>query len=414
MTESFSEFLVAQRTRARSLGCHLDAFAADRMQQGYAASTTMQHVRLAADLGCWLAGRKLSLADLDERLAVRFLACRRRRLRTNRTNEGALRALLVSLRAAGIVPPAGASEIKVGSIGSLEYAFRRYLVQERGLHASTCANYVRVVRGLLWRGPGHEAERPKALGSEDVRRFVLRQARAGGPGRMQAMAAGLRTFLRWLHVEGKTEADLAGCVPAVAGWRLTTLPKSIPSEEVECLLRRCNRRIAVGQRDYAILLLLARLGLRGGEVVGMDLDDLDWERGEIVVRGKGGRRDRLPLPRDVGAAIAAYLRRGRPTSSSRRVFLRARAPHRGFANSVAICMIVARALRRARLDPPRRGAHLLRHSLACTMLRRGASLAEIGDVLRHSSPDTTAIYAKVDVATLRALAPAWPADRGAA
>jgi len=201
-------------------------------------------------------------------------------------------------------------------------------------------------------------------------------------------------------------------VPRVADWRLATLPKSITSDQVERLLEACDRRNAVGRRDYAILLMLARLGLRAGEIVAMDLEDLDWDTGELVVRGKGGRRDRLPLPRDVGAAVAAYLRLGRPTCSTRRVFIRMRAPLRGFANSIAICTIVERALTRAELDPPRKGAHLLRHTLACTMLRGGASLAEIGEILRHRSPDTTAIYAKVDVTALRALAPAWPRSAG--
>jgi site-specific recombinase XerD len=160
------------------------------------------------------------------------------------------------------------------------------------------------------------------------------------------------------------------------------------------------------------LLLLARLGLRAGEVVGMTLDDLDWEAGELLVRGKGGRQDRMPLPGDVGKALATYLRRGRPPCGSRRVFICARAPRRGFTSSVAVCTIVRRALARAGLHPPSTGAHLLRHTLATEMLRRGASLTEIGEILRHRHPDTTAIYAKVDLEALRAVAPPWP--RGAA
>jgi site-specific recombinase XerD len=229
---------------------------------------------------------------------------------------------------------------------------------------------------------------------------------------MPVTVPALRVFLRWIHQRGTTARSLAGCVPAVAASRLATVPKSLPGEQVESLLQRCDRSTLIGRRDYAILLLLARLGLRAGDVVAMELDDLDWEGGELLVRGKGGRQDRLPLPRKVGAAVAAYLRHGRPRCSTRRVFVRARAPHRGFCSSVAVSNIVQRGLERAGIEPPRKGAHTLRHALACTMLRRGASLAEIGQILRHRSPDTTAIYAKVDIAALRRLALAWPRTAG--
>lgn len=251
------------------------------------------------------------------------------------------------------------------------------------------------------------------LRASDVTQFITNEARTR-PMSMAVIVPALRAFLRWLSQRGDTEVNLAGCVPAVAQWHLATLPKSLPTKDVERMLQRCVRTTVVGRRDYAILLLLARLGLRAGEVVAMDLDDIDWEHGELLVRSKGGRQDGLPLPRDVGSAVAAYLRRGRPSCLSRRVFVRARAPHQGFVSSVAICDIVKRGLKRAGLNPPRKGAHTLRHALACTMLHHGASLAEIGQILRHRSPDTTAIYAKVDLVSLRALAPLWPDVGGAA
>jgi integrase len=180
---------------------------------------------------------------------------------------------------------------------------------------------------------------------------------------------------------------------------------------VEQLLRCCDRDRVAGQRDYTVLLLLARLGLRAGEVVHLHLDDIDWRAGRLHVRGKGGRSDVLPLPTDVGEALATYLRGGRPRCSTRRVFVRARAPYAGFASSAAIDSIVRRALQRAGLEPPRKGAHLLRHSLATGMLRDGASLAEIGQLLRHRLPQTTEIYAKVDPVALSALAQPWPGER---
>jgi site-specific recombinase XerD len=222
------------------------------------------------------------------------------------------------------------------------------------------------------------------------------------------MLSALRSFFRFLRLQGATATDLAAAVPSVADWRLARVPQWIPAAQVNQILRHCDQQTRVGQRDYTILLLLARLGLRAGEVVGMTLDDLDWEAGDVVVRGKGGRQDRMPLPRDVGQALATYVRHGRPPCLSRRVFICAKAPRRGFSSSVAVCTIVRRALARAGLHPPSTGAHLLRHSLATEMLRRGASLAEIGEILRHRHPDTTAIYAKVDLRALRALAPPWP------
>jgi site-specific recombinase XerD len=230
--------------------------------------------------------------------------------------------------------------------------------------------------------------------------------------RTQLMTSALRSFLRFLLQKGEIVVDLASCVPTVANHRLAVLPKHLSAHEVERLLDSCNRDTAVGRRDHAVLLLLARLGLRAGEVVALELDDIDWRAGEIVVRGKGSIHDRLPLTQDVGEALAAYLRRDRPAVQSRRVFIRSRAPHRAIKGPQTVSTVVRRALQRAGLDPPIKGAHLLRHSLATQMLRRGATMSEIAEVLRHRSPQTTEIYAKVDVAGLCALAQPWPGDGG--
>ncbi len=218
----------------------------------------------------------------------------------------------------------------------------------------------------------------------------------------------MRSFLRFALRKGKIETDLAAAVPTVASWRLASVPPSLNPQQIECLLDSCDQSTIVGQRDATILLLLCRLGLRAGEIVAMRLEDLDWRAAEITVRGKGRRRNRLPMPQDVGQALATHLRKGRPSCSSRRAFVRLRAPHRGFASAVAICSLVRRALDRAGLRPAREGAHLLRHSLATEMLRQGASLDEIAQILRHNSPTTTEIYAKVDVSALRELAQPWP------
>ena len=229
-------------------------------------------------------------------------------------------------------------------------------------------------------------------------------SRSHGKGTVTA----LRSFLRFLLQRGAIHIDLARTLPGVASWRLSHLPKSLPPEQVERLLPVLRSKHPAGKRDYAILLLLARLGLRGGEVLAMTLEDLDWGPGEIVVRGKGQRLERLPLPAEVGKALACYLCEVRPACATRRVFIRMNAPQHGLASPVAICCIVRRALRRAGLDPDFKGAHLLRHSLATNLLRRGASLGEIGQLLRHRQPTTTQIYAKVDIAALRGIALPWP------
>jgi len=224
----------------------------------------------------------------------------------------------------------------------------------------------------------------------------------------------LRSILRFFLQRGAIERDLAACVPRVADWRLATLPKYLSPEEIDRLLRACDQRTSIGRRDLAILRLLAHLGLRAGEVVGLELDDIHWRAGEITVRGsKRLPHDRLPLLAEVGDALATYVHRDRPRHATRRVFLCTKAPRRGFAGPSTVSTIVQRALARAGLCPAIHGAHLLRHSLATRMLRQGASLSEIGQVLRHRAVNTTEIYAKVDLAGLRALAQPWPGTGGA-
>jgi site-specific recombinase XerD len=232
------------------------------------------------------------------------------------------------------------------------------------------------------------------------------------PGRVKLMVTALRSFLRFLFQHGQIEANLAEAVPAVVDWRLSTIPKYLSVEEIEGLLDACDQSTSTGRRDRAILLLLARLGLRAGEVVALELDDIDWRAGEIVVRGKGLLHDHLPLLPEVGEALAAYLRSDRPLVSTRRVFVRMWAPLRGFAGPSTVSTIVRRALERAGLNPPAKGAHLFRHSLATGMLRSGASMAEIGEILRHRRPSTTEIYAKIDTGGLRSLAQPWPVGGG--
>jgi site-specific recombinase XerD len=394
---------------------HLPAFAAALEGRGYAKSTAKEQVRLAAEFGRWLERKSVLVTNLGADHTDTFLRYRQRRGRVVRSHGKTLRILLEVLRAGGFAPPVGVADSRgdIHPTDEIEHAFTQHLREERGLSAATLASYARVFRRFLRARFRHGSIELGKIRPDDVSRFVAHEARVR-PRSICVIMPAVRVFLRWLHQRGDTRTNLAGCVPTVAAWRLSIVPKALPSEQVARLLRSCDRATAFGRRDYAMLLLLTRLGLRAGEVVALRLDDLDWQRGEVVVRGKGRRQDRLPLPRDVGAAIVAYLRRGRPSCATRRVFVRARAPHQGFSSSVAICNVIERGLKRAGLEPPRKGAHMLRHALACAMLRRGATLAEIGQILRHRSPDTTAIYAKVDFVALRALAPAWPVAAGAA
>jgi site-specific recombinase XerD len=279
---------------------------------------------------------------------------------------------------------------------------------ERGLLVNTILQYHLFVRKFLLE---HFRGRPfllKTIKASDISAFVLRHAPNESVWTTQAMTTAFRSFFRFLFQKGEVRADLAAAVPTVANWRLSTVPRYLAPKEVKRVLKSCDLGTAIGRRNYAILLLLARLGLRAGEVVALQLEDINWRAGEILIRGKGLLHDRMPLSADVGKALASYLRRDRPACQTRRVFVRMRAPHRGFAKHSAVSMIVRSSLGRANLHPKLKGAHLLRHSLATSMLHAGATMREIGEVLRHRSPDTTEIYAKVNFDGLRPLAHPWP------
>jgi site-specific recombinase XerD len=299
-------------------------------------------------------------------------------------------------------------------LSRLQRQYEQYLVRERGLAAATVTTYGGFFRAFLSERFGKGPMDLRELDVSTVTTFVLRHAPTMSPGRAKLMGTALRSIFQFFLQRGAIERDLAACVPRISDWRLATIPKYLSPDEVERLLQACDGQTAVGRRDRAILLLLARLGLRAGEIVALELDDIQWRAGEMTVRSsKRLPQDRLPLPREVGEALATYIRRDRPTHPTRRVFLCTKAPRRGFTGPSTVSTIVCRALARAGLCPAVKGAHLLRHSLATRMLRHGASLPEIGQVLRHRAVNTTEIYAKVDIAGLRALAQPWPLGGGA-
>ncbi|MGH3755948.1 MAG: site-specific integrase [Pseudonocardiaceae bacterium] len=283
-------------------------------------------------------------------------------------------------------------------------AYRAYLRRERGLAATTVGAYGKVARLFLSQRSGPDGLDVEHLSAGDVVEFVLAQCHQSSVGSAEYVVTALRCLPRFPHVEGWTGQQLAHAVPAVAGGR-TGLPKALDAAQVTALMASCDQDSAVGLRDYAILVLLARLGLRAGEVADPRLADVDWRAGQIEVTGKARRSERLPLPADVGQALAAYLRGGRPRVDDRTLSVRARAPH-GPLGAGGVKTVVRGACDRAGL--PRVGAHRLRHTAATEMLRAGAPLSEIAQVLRHRSLSTTAIYAKVDLAALRPLALPWP------
>lgn len=402
----FRDPRTVERLHEGPLGPYIDAFAAEMHAEGYAQQTAEFHIRLVAGFSHWLAKRQIPAPEITADLFPSYLRSRARHRRPRRGDRAGLKRLWNLLHRQGVIPeplvptPTPAEQ--------LHGTFRRYLQQERALAPATLVAYLGFAGEFLTARFGAGPVDLAALCAADVTGFVQRRAATLRSKRVQLMTTALRAFLRFARYRGELPTDLAACVPAVASWSLSTVPRALPPGQVERVLAACHRQTAVGRRDYAILLLLARLGLRAGEVVALTLEDLDWQAGWIRVRGKGGRASQLPLPVAVGAAIAAYLQDGRPRGASRCVFLRGRAPAVSFKGSQAIDSVVQHALARAGIDAPRKGAHQFRHSLACQLLRHGASLAEIGELLRHRSPQTTALYAKVDLAALAPLALAWP------
>jgi len=388
---------------------YAEGFRGELAGRGYSPGAAAVQLRLMAHLSGWLAGRGLDTAGLTSALVDAYLAERRRLGCASHWTRRALAPLLGFLRRRGVVP-AEATPGPAGPVEALLGRYARWLAAERGLAETTIQRNVELVRPFLAgrdTGGGVALEHLRAA---DVTAFVVAHCQDARGGTAPRMVGALRSLLGFLHVEGLIDQPLATVVPPVAAWKLTGLPKALHADQVAALLASCDQHTVVGRRDLAILTVLVRLGLRASEAAALRLNDIDWRRGEITVHGKGNRHDRLPLPADVGQAIAAWLTAGRPdtTAAGREVFLRVRAPQQALTRG-AVTQVVARAGQRAGLGPIH--AHRLRHTAATRMLRGGGSLGEIGQVLRHRHALTTAIYAKVDIDALRPLARLWP--RGA-
>ncbi len=375
------------------------------LRQGYGADTIWKQRRLLNDLLFWLEGQHLSLCDLSVAQIDRFMADRRaagvRKLKTPK----ALGPILDHLRGLGLVPNAEAP-VEDGPAGPILDQYRRFLRSERGLAIATVPRYVDCLRPFL-DGRVQDGGLDLAnLTSADVTSFVVAWCPSLNTGVAKLTLTALRSFLGFLHLDGVLERSLVPAVPPVLHRRLAGLPKGLERDQVRRLLAACDNGSVNGVRDLAILTLLVRLGLRRSEVAKLGLDDIDWHAGTVCVHGKGNRHERLPLPADVGQSVAQYLRYARPANAEgRMVFVRHIAPHHALSPS-RVSTIVADVARRAGLG--RVHAHRLRHTAATELLRAGASLPEIGQLLRHRRAQTTAIYAKVDRKNLRLIARPWP------
>jgi site-specific recombinase XerD len=388
------------------LAPYLKAYAQRLYDEGYATHSGESQLRMLGQFNRWLERQHMVATAVTASAVDRYVGSRRKSGKLRRGDAAALSRVLGMLRCDH--PEPGSPPLTALQVVLQQY--QHYLRQQRSLAEATITNYTPIVAAFLAACFPTGIPDFERIAANDIAAFVRRQADRITTKRATTVVTALRSFLRYLLCRGAVSTDLAACVPTIATWSLSTVPKFLPADQIQRILDTCERDTAVGKRNYAILLLLARLGLRAGEVVALTLDDIDWEAGLITVRGKRKRVAHMPVPVDVGAAMAAYLRHARPVCASRRMFIRAKAPLRGFANSIAICSLVDRAVEMASVESDYRGTHLFRHSLATHMLAQGASLPEIGDVLRHRRPDTTTIYAKVDLVSLRSIALPWPGE----
>jgi site-specific recombinase XerD len=406
MIEQFFTFKsTLERHRSGQFGRYIDGFVAELYKVAYSRHCIKFKIQAASAMSRWMKRRGIELKEIDDNMLDKFLNYRRKKLLIRKYDAIAVKALLDYLRKCDVVP-LPLERIDNSVKNRIIQDFRKHM-KERNLADSTLRRHSRIALDFLSECFSSADAVLEDIKPTDITDFVANHAKRLNPNTSRIIVSALRSFFRFLYLRGEIKSELASVVPAVANWRLATLPKWIPHSQVEHLLKSCDQSTPTGQRNYAILLLLARLGLRSMDVVKMCLADIDWEAGEIKVSGKSQRQDRLPLPKDVGEALARYLRQSRPKCSTRRVFITVRAPIRGFVETRGIYKIVYRAFKKAGMNPPQMGGHILRHSLATNMLRNGASLGEIGEILRHKQLTTTQIYAKVDLTSLRKMAQPW-------
>lgn len=405
--EYLSRSRLFRRLRSGIHGRLIELYAARLVEVGLASPGTWRSLNVVGSLLAWMASHRSKLSNLDERMVERYLRHHGATQPIHLDDRAALKRWLSTLRTAGAIAPAPAPTMTPQE--QIFAEFGDYLRSERGLTAKTIAHHLPAIRRFLFEVCPAGASDLGKIKQDDVIRYVECHAQDWSPKSAKLMCWSLRAFLRYLHHTGLNPHALADCVPSIRQWSLVGLPTYLSAAQVQKVLDGCDRASATGRRDFAILMMLSKLGLRANEIATLTLDDIDWRAGDMLVRAKGRQRARMPIASDVGAAIVAYLQDGRPKSSCRQLFLRSLAPHTGFASASAITMIAKTALERAGIQGyAHQGAHIFRHSLATELLRSSATLSEIGHLLRHQSHDTTRIYAKVDIEALRTLSLPWP------
>jgi site-specific recombinase XerD len=409
----FSAPKTLRRFRGGISGPHIDAFSDDLERAGYAPSSAVRYIRAASHLGCFVQRRGSVLGDIDltmlESFGSHLRRCRCPHFKRGKISYHAqfgVKLFHRHLVGRGVCPSASVPNPTPDP--PLVIAFCDWFRTHRGVKEPTLRQYARGATDLL-RTLG---EGVSLWNAQAVRDFLLKRASQCGTPTTQALITSLRAFLRFLNFRGEFRDDLALAIPAVAHWRLARLPRCLSAEEVDRLIAACDGTAPGRLRDRAILLMLARLGLRSGDVARLRLTDIDWNNGTLQVTGKGRYQVRLPLPQDVGDALLGYLECHPTSIDTDHVFIRSIAPCRPFASGDGVSSVVKHALKRANIDSPAKGAHLLRHTAATEMLRNGVPLDQAGLVLRHRSIDMTAYYAKADVALLQQIAQPWPEVKG--
>ncbi|MFK5950846.1 MAG: site-specific integrase [Methylococcales bacterium] len=410
LEQIFKSKSTIQKLRSGILGQQIDDFATYFVAQDYSQKTFRSRFGLISKLSIWLQAHKLKLNDFNEKQISQFIQYRKKTT-SNFIGKGdgkTLQLLIEFLRNKGVIPKQKTPAPENESVEKLIQEFSLYLLEEKGLFASTIKRNGDVIRQFLLKLLGQQTFNPQKLTRSLLLTYISNCREHYSSKTTQLIASILRSFLHFLLMRGEIKTDLAQCIPSLHGYRAAHLPVFLTQEQIKKLLSACDQSTSSGCRNYAILLLLIRLGVRASEVLKLSLDNINWQQGNIQIEGKRKKRRVLPLPYDVGTAIATYLKKARPHCLSRQVFIRSRAPFQSLHNSSTISSIVRRALITAELSPQHQGAHLLRYTAATEALRCGATLFEIGDLLGHCSVDTTALYTKVDIVRLKEIAMPWP------
>jgi len=404
----YNEPYALRKRKKGPLSPYLDSFGWRLYECGYSPGVGQAYIRYVSYLSQWLEQKGFKAPQLDEHKIRDYMEVLKHHKDTVVSSSPYL-LFLSYLREKGVIkksPPPVKNQID-----SIVHEYVEYLLNERGLAKSTIPHRRIFSRRFLEERFGKKSVVLSQLKARDFIRYIENHAHEYGALYRGTMVLVLRDFCRFLYLHKYIQEDISVSIPRVPYWKATILPNHLVRSDVERILKTCERNTPKGMRDYAILLLLVRLGLRAGEVRNLTLDDVDWESGEITICGKGSKRNRLPLPQEIGRALVQYLQHGRPPCSSRHLFIRLRAPHTKFQSSSPIGKIVERAIKRAGLNPPHKGSHLLRHTFATSLLRQGASLPEIGRMLGHESISSTQVYAHVDIKNLKKVAQPWPGGK---